>query len=91
MNRPSNDDRLAASRRARQVIAGSEVRTPPAYSGVYTSKEPGLISGSQVTYLGALAVLLLIALIIFLFFGMGVASILFFILALTLIAGWLVF
>jgi hypothetical protein len=91
MSRPSNEERLASSRRARQVISGTDVRPPASYSGVYTHKPAGVLSSSQVTYLAALVVLLLIAAVLYLVFGMGVASIFFFLLALTLIAGWLVF
>jgi hypothetical protein len=90
MSTRPDDDRYAKARQARQVISGSAVRPPTTPSGVYTSSA-GLFTQSQRTYLIALAVLLVLAIGLLLIFSMGVASVIFFLLALTLIAGWLVF
>jgi hypothetical protein len=43
------------------------------------------------TYAAALGVLLVLGLVLWLLFGMGVASIIFFLLALGLLGGWLAF
>jgi len=88
--RPPEEDRAARARHARQVISGSDLRSSPSLSGVYTAGG-GLLTQSQRTYLIAVAVLLVLGVILWLLFSMGVASIIFFLLALTLIAGWLVF
>ena len=88
--RPPEDDRAARTRHARQVIAGSDLRSSPNLSGVYTAAG-GTLTQSQRTYLIALGVLLVLGILIWLVFSLGVASIIFFLLALTLIAGWLVF
>ncbi len=88
-NRP-DDDRLARARQARQVLSGSEVRPPSTQSNVYAAAS-GLFTSSQRTYLISLGVLIVLGLLLWLIFSMGVASIIFFLLALTLIAGWLVF
>ena len=89
----SDDDRLTRARRARQVIAGSEIRIPPRaqYSLGYATHDHGLFSAAQRNYLIALAVLLALGLVLYVVFSFGVASIIFFLLALTLLAGWIVF
>jgi Flp pilus assembly protein TadB len=88
-NRP-DDDRLARARQARQVLSGSEVRPPSTSSNIYAAAN-GLFTSSQRTYLISLGVLIVLGLLLWIVFSMGVASIIFFLLALTLIAGWLVF
>jgi len=90
MSTRPDDDRYAKARQARQVISGSAVRPPSTPSGVYTSAD-GMFTQSQRTYLIALGVLLVFAVLLWLIFSMSVASVIFFLLALTLIAGWLVF
>ena len=90
MNTRPDDDRLARARQARQVISGTDVRPPSTQSGVYASAG-GLFTQSQRTYLIALGVLLVFGVLLWLVFSMSVASVIFFLLALTLIAGWLVF
>lgn len=86
---PEND-RAARARQARQVISGADVRPPSRLSSTYLPEDGGL-TPPQRTYFIALGVLLILALALYAFFGMGVASVIFFLLALTLIAGWLVF
>lgn len=90
MSSRQDDDRLAKARQARQVLSGAEIRVPPARTNVYAASS-GSFTQSQRTYLISLAVLLVLGLLLWLAFSMGVASIIFFLLALTLIAGWLVF
>lgn len=85
-----DDDRLTRARQARQVISGADVRPPSTYSGVYAASA-GLFTDSQRTYLIAVGVLLVFGALLWAFFGMGVASVIFFLLSLTMIAGWLVF
>jgi hypothetical protein len=91
MKNPPEEEARQRSRRARQVISGSDVR-PPAYSPRSVSyEEEGLISGPQWIYFGILAALLALGTILYLVFGGGVASVIFFLLAIALFAGWLVF
>lgn len=90
MSHRPDDDRLARARQARQVLSGADIRPPSAHSNVYAAAN-GVFTQSQRTYLASLAVLLVLGLLLLLVFSMGVASIIFFLLALTLIAGWLVF
>ena len=49
------------------------------------------MSSPQWIYLGILAALLALAIILYLVFGGGVASVFFFLLALALLCGWFVF
>jgi Flp pilus assembly protein TadB len=88
-NRP-DDDRLARARQARQVLSGSDIRPPSPRTNVYAAAN-GMFTSSQRTYLISLGVLIVLGLLLWLVFSMGVASVIFFLLALTLIAGWLVF
>lgn len=93
MKNAPDDDRLQRARQARQVIAGSDVRPPssPTYGSSYAAHHEGLFSVPQRNYLIAVGVLLLIGLLLVIAFSFGVASIIFFLLALTLLAGWVVF
>ena len=85
-----DDDRIARARQARQVISGSDIRPPSTHSGIYATAG-GMFTQSQRTYLISLGVLLILGVLLWAVFSMGVASIIFFLLALSLIAGWLVF
>jgi Flp pilus assembly protein TadB len=84
-----DDDRIARARQARQVISGAEVRPPSGPASVYANSGP--FTPSQRTYLISVLGLLVLGVLLLVVFSMGVASIIFFLLALTLIAGWLVF
>jgi len=84
-----DDERLAQARRARQVLAGQDLRAPE--HPLDFGEPDGLIDATQRTYLIVLAGLLLIALLLYVIWGLGPASPILFILALALIAGWLVF
>jgi len=90
MSQRQDDDRLARARHARQILSGADVPLPSTRSNVYAAAN-GMFTQSQRTYLISLGVLLLLGLLLFFVFSMGVASIIFFLLALTLVAGWLVF
>lgn len=98
MASPYNDDAKRRANRARQVISGSDVR-PPASSTYPASgsqryvsyEEEGPMSSPQWIYLGILAALLALAIILYLVFGGGVSSVFFFLLALALFCGWFVF
>ncbi len=90
MSTRPDDDRLARARHARQIVSGADVRPPSTRSGVYATAG-GLFTQSQRTYLISVGVLLVFGVVLWLVFSMSVASVIFFLLSLTLIAGWLVF
>lgn len=90
MKQAPDDDRMARARQARQVISGSDIR-PPAYSSTSYLADDGWLSPPQKTYLIACGVLLVIALLVTFIFSFGAASVVFFLLALVLLAGWLIF
>ncbi|MBA3337222.1 MAG: hypothetical protein H0T49_06625 [Chloroflexia bacterium] len=89
VNTYPDDDRTERIRQARQVLAGSELRSPREPMSVRAHEGP--ISIEQRNYLIALGVLLLLAIVIYALAGLGIASAVFFILAIGLIAGWLIF
>ena len=98
MASPYNDDAKRRATRARQVISGGDIRPPspssypPSSSQRYVSyEEEGPMSSPQWIYLGILAALLALAIILYLVFGGGVSSVFFFLLALALFCGWFVF
>jgi len=83
------DDRPTRIRQARQVLAGDTIRPSP---------DPWVTGGGalgmsplQRNYLIMLVVLLILGLVIAYVLGAGVASVVLFVLALGLIAAWLVF
>ncbi len=92
MRTPPEDDRLTRARHARQVIAGSEIRPPTSYrlSASARAHEPTL-SPAQRNYLIGVVALLVLGIVVYLAFGLGVASVVFFLVALTLLFGWFVF
>ncbi len=89
MSNQPEDDRLARAREARQVLAGDELRAParPLDFGA----EDALVNPTQRTYLIVLAALLLVALLLFAIWGLGAASPILLLLALALLAGWVIF
>lgn len=92
MRTPSEQDRLARARHARQVIAGNEIRPPSSYRLSSSGRVPEhALSPSQRNYLIGVLVLLVLGLLLYVVFGFGVASIIFFLMALTLLFGWFVF
>ena len=93
MKNAPDEDRLQRSRQARQVISGSDVRPPssPTYGSSFAAPAEGMFSPAQRNYLIAVAVLLVLGVLLYAVFSFGVASIIFFLLALALLAGWVVF
>lgn len=85
----NDDDRRTRIRQSRQVLAGDAIRPSPD-PWVATGGVLGM-SPLQRNYLIMLGVLLILGLIIAYVLGIGVASIILFVLALGLIAAWLVF
>ena len=85
-----DQDRLQRSRHARQILSGAEIRPPTRPLGSYPAPT-AMLTQPQMLYGAALGILLVLALLLWLIFGMGVASIMFFLLALGLLGGWLAF
>lgn len=89
MSQESEPRRRANIREARQVLAGDTIRPSPdpwvSHSGAFP------FSILQRNYLISLIVLLLLGALLVPIAGLGVASVAFFVLALGMIAGWLVF
>ena len=83
------DDRHDRIRQARQVLAGDAIRPSPD-PWVAGNGAMGL-SILQRNYLITLVVLLLLGVLLAWITGLGIASIVLFVLALGLIASWLVF
>lgn len=87
--RTQQAQQAAQAQRGRQVFAGNDLRAPE--NPLDFGAPEGLVDSTQRTYLIVLFGLLVVALLIYFIIGMGAASPIFFILALSLIAGWLVF
>jgi len=79
----------ARIRQARQVLAGDAIRPSPDPWVMGSDAIP--LSALQRNYLVALIILLLLGVLLAWIIGLGVASIVLFVLALGLIAAWLVF
>ncbi len=88
MDNPIDEERAARIREARQVLAGGDL-TPPREPYAFGGHD-GLDPLAQ-RYLMVVGGLALVALLLFAFFGMGPASAVLLLLALALLAGWLVF
>jgi Flp pilus assembly protein TadB len=84
--RESQHDRI---RQARQVLAGDAIRPSPDPWVLGSDAVP--LSPLQRNYLVTLIILLLLGVILAWVIGLGVATIALFVLALGLIAAWLVF
>ena len=89
MGNPLDEERAARIRQARQVLAGNEPQ-PPREPYVFGERDPGLGPIEQ-RYLMVVGGLALLALVLFLIWGMGVSSVAVLLLAITLLAGWFVF
>jgi Flp pilus assembly protein TadB len=83
-------DPKSKSRQTRQILSGAEIRPPSRANSSYPATNAS-VTPSQLTYAVALGILLVLGLLLWLIFGMGVASIIFFLLALGLLGGWLAF
>lgn len=88
--RRPDPEKLARSRQARQILSGAEIRPPTRLSSSYTVSS-NTFTQPQLMYAVALGILLMLGLLLWLIFGLGVASIIFFLLALGLLGGWLAF
>ncbi len=87
MGRPLDDDRAERIRQGRQVFSGGSL-TPPADPIGYGDRFA--VGGStEFRYFVALSVLVLLSVIAWAFWGMGAASPLLLVLAIGLLAGWL--
>jgi hypothetical protein len=81
---------LQRSRQARQILSGAQIRPPNRALSSYPAPA-STFTQPQMLYGAALGILLVLGLLLWLIFGMGVASIIFFLLALGLLGGWLAF
>lgn len=85
-----DSERIQRSRSARQILSGAEIVPPNRMSSSYPASNSTLTQ-PQLFYGAALGILLVLGLLLWLVFGPGVASIIFFLLALGLLGGWLAF
>ena len=83
-------DRARRSRQTRQILSGAEIRPPSRISSSYPVSN-NVLTQPQQMYAVSLGILLVLGVLLWLIFGMGVASIIFFLLALGLLGGWLAF
>jgi Flp pilus assembly protein TadB len=83
-----DEERAARIRQARQVLAGNELQPP---HEPWAFEPEGALDPIAQRYLLVVGALALVSLILFLVWGMGPASAVLFLLALALVAGWLVF
>ncbi|HEV2108805.1 MAG TPA: hypothetical protein VGR16_11125 [Thermomicrobiales bacterium] len=83
------EERTARIRQARQVLSGGEVQSPrhPLDFG----RPEGLINPAQRLYLIVLGGLLVLALLLYAIWGLGIASPVLAVMALVLLAGWVIF
>ncbi|MDQ3694033.1 MAG: hypothetical protein M3464_10435 [Chloroflexota bacterium] len=88
MNKQVDEERAARVRQARQVLAGNDLAPADDPLGF----GPRVIMGGsgEFRYLVGLAVLVVLATIVWLIWGMGPASLILLILAFALLAGWFV-
>ena len=90
MQRQPDRDRVNRSRQARQILSGAEIRPPTRLSSSYPVSS-NVLTQPQMLYAAALGILLVLGILLWLIFGLGVASVIFFLLALGLLGGWLAF
>ena len=88
MDDPTEDDRAARVRRARQVLAGNDITPPDDPIGF--GDRFGTGASGELRYFLAVAGLIVVAALIYLVWGFGPASVVLFVLALFLLAGWFV-
>lgn len=83
-----DDDRAARIRQARQVLAGNDLSPADDPLGF---GQPTILAGSgEFRYLVGLAVLVILAAVVFAIWGMGPASFILLVLAFALLAGWFI-
>jgi len=83
------EERIARIRSARQVLAGDAVRPSPDPWGGADGRVT--LSPLQRNYVIGLAILLIVGVALALVLSLGIATAVFFVLALGLIAAWLIF
>jgi hypothetical protein len=88
-DRDDTEGRQNRIRQARQVLAGDSIRPSPDPWVMGSEAVP--LSPLQRNYLITLVILLLLGVLLAWIIGLGIASIVLFVLALGLIASWLVF
>lgn len=88
MNKQLDEDRAARIRQARQVLAGTDLA--PADDPLGFGPRVILSGSGEFRYLVGLAVLIVLAAIVWAIWGMGPASLILLILAFALLAGWFV-
>lgn len=88
MSKQLDEDRAARVRQARQVLAGNDLAPADDALGF----GPNVIMGGsgEFRYLIGLAVLVVLATIVWFIWGMGPASLILLVLAFALLAGWFV-
>ena len=88
MDTHGDEDRAARIRQARQVLAGNEIA--PADDPLGFGPRVILGGSGEFRYLVGLAVLVVLATIVWAIWGMGPASLILLVLAFALLAGWFV-
>ena len=83
-----DEERAARIRAARQVLAGNEIETPQDLFKF--GHDPAALGPIQVAYLAGLVGLLLVGLLLWALAGALAASVVFFLLAVALLAAWAV-
>lgn len=89
MSEHNDHERVTLVRGARQVLAGDMVRPSPDPWATHGGAFP--FSPLQRNYLVVLLALLVIGILLTIFTTLGIATIVYFLLALALLAGWLIF
>lgn len=89
MSQKQDKDRVTLIRGARQVLAGDMIRPSPDPWATHTGTFP--FSPLQRNYLLVLLALLVIGIVLSIVTTLGIATIAYFLLALGLLAGWLIF
>src|SRR5688500_11666023 len=74
--RQPDRDGVARARHARQILSAAEIRPPTRISSSYPVSS-NVLTQPQLMYAAALGILLMLGLLLWLIFGLGVASIIF--------------
>ena len=88
MEHQDDNERAARIRQSRQVLSGADLR--PADDPLGFGPQLLLAGSGEFRYLVGLAVLVLLAAIVWAIWGMGPASLILLVLALGLLAGWFI-
>lgn len=88
MDKQLDEERAARIRQARQVLAGNDLA--PADDGLGFGPRVVLGGSGELRYLIGLAVLVVLAAIVWAIWGIGPASLILLVLAFALLAGWFV-